>query len=145
MKLEAIFEEWDKDSKIDKTHLGDEALKIPSLHNKYYRMLINERLQLRKYEEDMKQLRLDKNEFYVMGPTHETEEKGWKLPPQGKILKSDVNRYLDADNDVVKLNLKIGIQHEKVQFLVDIIKSLTNRGFQIKSAIDWEKFQVGAY
>jgi hypothetical protein len=78
-----------------------------------------------------------------MGPTEDTEEKGWKLPPRGAILKAEVNNYIDADPDIIKASLKIGLQQEKIQFLEDIIKSLVNRGFQIKSAIDWEKFKTG--
>jgi hypothetical protein len=78
-----------------------------------------------------------------MGPTEETHALGWQLPPQGKIIRSDVNNYIEADNEVVNLTLKIGIQQEKLELLESIIKSFTNRGFNIKSAIDWEKFKVG--
>ena len=34
-------------------------------------------------------------------------------------------------------------QQEKVDFLDSAIKSLTNRGFNLKAAIDWEKFKMG--
>jgi hypothetical protein len=145
MKLEDILDEWEKDAKIDRTNLGNEAIAIPALHNKYYRIFIQEKLLLRKYQEEQKQLKLAKTEFYFMGPTAESEEKGWKLPPQGKILKADVPNYVEADKDVVHLNLKVGVQLEKVEFVMSIIKSLTNRGFQIKSAIDWSKFQSGVF
>ena len=37
MTLDDIYTEWDKDSKIDQTELAKEALKIPQLHNKYYK------------------------------------------------------------------------------------------------------------
>jgi len=65
------------------------------------------------------------------------------LPPQGKILKSEVNNYIEADKDMVNLSLKLGIQHEKIDLLESIIKSLTARGFNIKAAIEWERFKVG--
>jgi hypothetical protein len=65
------------------------------------------------------------------------------LPPQGKILKSEVNNYIEADKDIVNLSLKLGIQHEKIDLLESIIKSLTARGFNIKAAIEWERFKVG--
>lgn len=145
MKLEEILSEWQSDSKIDPSNLGNEAIKIPSLHNKYYKIYVNERLFLRKYQEEAKQLKLAKYEFYTMGPTEESMEKGWVLPPRGKLLKQDVQPYIDADSDIVKMNLKIGMQQEKIELLDSIIKSLTNRGFQIKTAVDWAKFQVGAY
>jgi hypothetical protein len=52
--------------------------------------------------------------------------------------------YLEADSDLIELSLKIGLQQEKVELLQNIIKSLTNRGFNIKSAIDFIRFQSGA-
>lgn len=143
MKLEDIFTEWEQDSHIDRTNLSDEVLRIPKLHHKYFKIFTNERLVLRKYETDLKQLKLAKHEFFTMGPTEETHAKGWQLPPQGKILRSDVNNYIDSDQEVVNMTLKIGIQQEKIGLLESIIKSLTNRGFNIKAAIDFEKFKVG--
>jgi hypothetical protein len=69
---------------------------------------------------------------------------GWQLPPKGRILKSDVGPYVDADKDIIKLNLKYAYQLEKIELLTDIIKTLHNRGYQLKTAVDWEKFKVGA-
>ncbi len=143
MKLESIFELWDEDSRIKREDLADESLKISTLHSKYHKIYTQERLTLRKYEHELKQLKLDKYEFYTQGPTKETMEKGWQLPPIGKVIKSDVDKYMDADKDIVSLSLKIGLQHEKIELLESIIKTLHNRGFQIKSAIDWIKFTSG--
>lgn len=143
MKIDDIYDEWEKDAHIDRTELGEESLKIPKLHHKYFKIYTHERLVLRKYEAELKQLKLLKHEFYTLGPTEETHEKGWVLPPQGRILKSEVANYVDADKDIVNLTLKVGIQQEKIELLQSIVKSLTNRGFNIKAAIDWEKFKVG--
>ena len=143
MKLDDIYQEWEKDSDINRNELGDEALRIPKLHHKYFKIFTQERLTLRKLEFDLKQLKLEKYEFVTQGPTPEQHEKGWKLPPQGKILKSDANNYVDADPDVINIALRIGMQLEKIELLESVIKTLTNRGFNIKSAIEWEKFKVG--
>lgn len=143
MKLDDIYQEWENDSEINRNELGDEALRIPKLHHKYFRIFSQERLTLRKLELDLKQLKLEKFEFFTQGPTPEQHEKGWKLPPQGKILKSEANNYVDTDNEVVQLSLRIGMQLEKIELLESVIKTLTNRGFNIKSAIEWEKFKVG--
>lgn len=144
MKLEDIFKEWDVDSKIDRSELGNEALKISELHNKYYRIFTHERLVLRKLESDMKILKLDKYEFYIHGPSDESRKKGWTQPSVGRIMKPDVNSYIEADDDIIKLSLRIGVQHEKIDLTESIIKTLGNRNFNIKSAIDFEKFKVGA-
>jgi hypothetical protein len=143
MKIEQIFEEWEKDSVIDQTELGEESLKIAKLHHKYFKMLTYERLQHRKLEAEMKSLHLEKHEFYTQGPTKETMDKGWQLPAVGKILRSDVGNYIEADKNIVDLSLKIGVQLEKIDLLKSIITTLNNRGYNIKAAIDWEKFKMG--
>jgi hypothetical protein len=144
MKLENIFDLWERDSIINREELDHESLNASKLHQKYHKIYTQERLILRKYETDLKLLRLEKFEFFTQGPTRAQAEKGWQLPPIGKILKADANSYVDTDNEVVDLTLKIGIQHEKIELLESIIKSIMNRGFQIKNAIEWIKFQSGA-
>lgn len=144
MKFEDIFEEWKKDSDIDRTDLGNESLKIPKLHHKYYTILVAERSALKKLEHQMKQLKLDKYEFYSQGHTEETRKLGWQLPPRGIILKADIPMYMEADRDIIELSLKIGIQQEKVEFLESIIDGLKTRNFLIKNCIDFMKFSMGA-
>ena len=144
MLIDDILELWKEDSKIDRTELGDEALIIPKFHHKYYEILIKEKLLLKKQESELKQLKLEKYEFYTQGPNEETREKGWVLPAKGLILKADIPMYMDADKDIINLCLKIGYQQEKIELLESIIKSLNNRGYNIRAAIDWQKFTMGA-
>jgi hypothetical protein len=143
MKLESIYAFWAEDRKIDRMDLGEESLRISSLHQKYMEIYTNEKIILRKLDTDLKVLKLEKYEFYTQGPTNETQEKGWELPAIGKVIRSDVQQYVEADKDIIQLTLKIGIQHEKVSLLESIIKNLSNRGFQIKNAIDWIKYASG--
>lgn len=143
MKLEEIFEEWKKDSQIDRTELGEESLKIPKLHHKYHQVYSSEKLLLRKLEAEYKKLKLEKYEFLTQGPSEETREKGWELPAKGLILKADIPMYLEADTDLINLSLKIGYQQEKIELLESIIKSLGNRGYSIKTAVDWARFMMG--
>lgn len=143
MKFEDIFAAWEKDSTIDRTELADESLKIPKLHHKYYSMFVAERATLRKLEADMKKLKLDKHEFFTLGPNEETRDKGWRLPARGMILKADLPLYMEGDQDIIDLSLKIGMQQEKVEFLESILKTFQTRGYIIKSAIDFTKFTMG--
>ena len=143
MKFEEIFDAWKSDSEIDQTDLGNESLKIPKLHHKYYMMLLAERSSLRKLEAQMKQLKLSKYEFYSQGHTEETKKLGWELPPRGIILKADIPMYLEADKDIIELSLKIGVQGEKVDFLDSILKTLQTRNFLIKNAIDFLRWTNG--
>ena len=143
MSIDEILEQRQQDTKIDRTELGDEALNIPKLHHKYFKIFTNERLNLRKLESELKQLKLDKYEFLTQGPNEETKDKGWRLPAKGMILKGDIPMYLEADQDIINLSLKIGLQQEKIELLDSIIKSIMNRNFVIKNAIDWNRFTMG--
>lgn len=143
MKLEDIFDEWEKDSKIDRQILDQEVLAISTLHAKYHKIFTYERLSLKKLEAELKELKLLKFEFYTQGPTKEAIDAGWRLPPIGKVLKADAGNYVDADRDIINLTLKIGLQHEKITLLESIIRTLQNRGYNIKSAIDFIKFTAG--
>lgn len=143
MKLEAIQELWDVDSKVERDRLDEESLKISVLHSKYHKILTHESLLSKKLEADMKILVKDKYEFYTMGPTPETHSKGWKLPPQGKIIKQEVDRYMDSDPDIIELSLKIGVQKEKTYFLESIIRTLNGRSYNIRNTIDYLKFING--
>lgn len=143
MNINEITSLWKEDVNIDITELSKEALEIPKLHHKYYQILINEKMLLKKHEYEYKKLKLDKYEFYTQGPSEETIKKGWELPAKGIILKSDIPMYMDADPDLINLSLKISYQQEKIDCLESIIKSIMNRGFLIRNAIDWQKFTMG--
>ena len=143
MQLDELFELWKKDSEIDRTELGEASTNIPKLHYKYYKLFAQERLKLRKLEAEYKALYKDKWEYFQGNMSEEDlEANGWEPNPL-RILKSDLNTYIDSDTDIIKQTSKMDYQKEKINFLENIIRSINNRGFQIKNAIDWEKFKVG--
>jgi hypothetical protein len=143
MKIDEILDLWKIDAQIDKTEISDEALEIAKLHHKYFQILVKERLQLKKQESDMKKLKLEKYEFFTQGPNEETQEKGWKLPAKGLILKSDIPMYMEADSNIVELSLRIGLQQEKVTLLESIISMISYRNNTLKVAVEWQKFVNG--
>jgi hypothetical protein len=144
MKLDEILDLWAEDCNMDRTELGEEALKIPKLHSKYLRTFTEERLLLRKLEAERKELVLLKSDYYRgILPEEDLKSNGWE-PFRLSVIKSDVPTYIEADQDIIKLNLRIAMQQEKVDALEAIIKSISNRGYLIKSAIDYEKFKMGA-
>ena len=142
MNLDEIFNLWKDDVKIDDTELAEESLKIPLLHHKYYRIYSEERLKLAKLKADFKKLKLDKIEFYSYGPT-EDSPKDWELPAHGRVLKNDLQQYLDADKDMIEFSLRVSYQEEKVDVLESIIKNINTRGFQIKNAVDFLRWTSG--
>jgi len=143
MKLDDILQTWTEDSKIDRGDLEAENLRLPTLHSKYWSLLTSERIVLKKYDSDFKILYLQKFEFLTQGSTKETNEKGWELPPCGRIIKSDVDRYLEADSQMIEIGLKISIQREKVSLLEDIIKTINGRSWILTNILNVRKFENG--
>ena len=142
MNIEEIEEHWNQDSQIDETDLAKSARNIPILHAKYYPIYMKQKMLLIKMRTEYKSLKLAKYEFYI-NPDEEGLEKGWEIPPQGRLIKSEVNTYLEGDKDLIKAELKIGIQEEKVNFLKSIIDTLNGRNFVIKNMIDDRRFMSG--
>jgi hypothetical protein len=71
------------------------------------------------------------------------KELGWE-PFDLKILRQDVDIYLEADKDLVELKNKMTMQEEKVEYLNSVLKGIMNRQFHIRDAIAWRKFMNGS-
>ena len=145
MSTDDISEMWAVDSRIDETNLIGESKKIPELHNKYYTLYYREALKVKKLRYDYKELELAKREWFDGSMAEEDlRERGWK-PQQKKILRNDIDKYLQADKDIINLSLKIDYHSTRANFLEDIIKTIHSRNFVIKNIVDVLKFQHGEY
>lgn len=144
MDIETLYKEWAKDGEIDQVNISKSTADIPKLHNKYFRWYVEEGLKLKKLKAEYKILYKLKGEWY-RGELDDEELKqhGWKPQPL-KILRADVPQYLEADPEIIKLSLKIGLQEEIVAYLESIIKHISNRNFLLKTIVDWERFRTGA-
>ena len=143
MTLDQISDEWRKDAGIDSTELGAESLKIPQLHSKYMKIYFDERQRLRAYEFKSKATFLKKYEYYNGRMSREElEEAGWE-PFVKKLMKNEIDMYVDSDADIVDVNMRIVAQKEKIDFLEEVLKNLNQRNYQIKNALDYMKFTNG--
>ena len=143
MKLEEIQELWNRDREIDYTELGTESIRIPQIHDKYLKIYTDERIKLRGLEFELSKLVRAKTDWYAGRMSQEElEERGWDQS-LGILLKNEISNYIESDNDVIKIKQHIAILQEKNNYLDSIIKMVSNRGFQIKNALDWLKFSHG--
>jgi hypothetical protein len=138
-----INEMWSKDCKINETDLMTESRRIPELHSKYYNLFFKEALKVKKIKADLKELERAKFEYYTGSmDEEELKERGWKPNPL-KILRNDLDKYLQSDRDIINLSLKIAYHEERANYLESIVRQINNRNFIIKSMIDWAKFTNG--
>ena len=61
-------------------------------------------------------------------------------PYPHKRLKQEVSSYVESDNEMIELNIKIAYQSELVEVLEEIMKNINTRGFVIKNSIDFLRF-----
>jgi len=141
MNLEKIQEMWEKDSQIDPDNLHDESLKIPQLHSKYYTLYNTIILLREKARESYAKIRLERYNYYTGKASAEVYAEE---PFPYKVREKDaIQRHLDADDKMNKIDMKIKYYDVMLKFLEEIIRVVSNRTYQIKNAIEWNKFQAG--
>ena len=143
MNLEDLKNNITKDSLVDSTELGVEALKIPQIHSKYLTILSDVKLLLTKQQHDLAILKLRKWKIYT-GKASQEELNSWDEEPSDlTLLKSDVEQFIEADAKVIELKSKIAVSEVKLKIVEEFLRSLNNRNFAIKSAIEWHKMMNG--
>ena len=136
---------WAADAPIDETNLVGESKRIPLLHSKYYNLYYKEVLRVKKLKAEYKELELAKREWMDGSMAEEDlRERGWR-PYQRKIIRQDMDKYLQSDKDIIKLSLTIDFHAANANYLEDIIKTIHSRNFVVKNMIDILKFQSGDY
>ena len=140
MELSDLFAETLKDLKIDDTELDRESLRTPYLYDKYLKVYITSGLEFTKHQKKYDVLKLEKFEYY----TGKADPEVYKENPKGiKVLKGDLDLYLDADPDLRKVEESLGYMKAKVNFLEKTLKNIENRNWNIKNTIEWRKFLSG--
>ena len=143
MNFEEIQKAWTRDCPIDETELSQESVKIPQLHNKYLILYSNEKLKFKELKYLFTGLVKRKRDYYSgRMSAEELESADWE-PFRIKLLKADVQEYIDADENVIESKKMLALQEEKVDYLEAIVKGLSTRGYLIKNAIDWKRFTEG--
>jgi len=144
MNIDQIHVEWATDCDINLAELSEEARRVPNLHAKYMRYYTDEHTKLRRLRAEHSKLLALKKDYYLGEmPKEELDELGWE-PFQKRVLKNEIKEYIDVDKHVIKHNLKIGEQDEIVELLESILRSINNRGYLLKTALDFERFKTGA-
>ena len=143
MKTEELITEWEKDSEIDKTELGKESLRSPQLHSKYLKEFYSAKSLHAKLSNDYKLMYKLKHQYYQGNLSkEELDQYGWDPQPL-KILKSDIPMFIESDAELQAIQIKIKLTEDKIEIIENIIRTLNNRGYLLKNAIEWEKFKMG--
>lgn len=143
MTVDEILNTWKDDAEVDRLELGEAAMTVSNLHAKYLSMLFFERARYIKLTQDFNSLKKVRWEYWNgILSNEDLKERGWKPQPL-RILKQDIPMYLESDEVLMNLQLQMNLQREKINILEDILKHLSQRGYNIGNAIKWTQMTSG--
>jgi hypothetical protein len=140
MNIKDLKKELEKDLEIDLENLQNESIKVAGLHGKWLGFAMDESGKLVALKSKMKRLKLRKWNYYLgRGTAAEYKAKPFQL----KVLKSEVQQYVDADDDVRALEDQIEVKEAIVDFLEGAVRAVSGKQWHIKNAIEFLKFKNG--
>ena len=140
MTLDELKLQVQRDLKIDNEHLDTESLKNQEIKANYLDHKSRYELLLYKAKGDYKRMYRDKWEYYG----GKADAKIYAAKPFDlKVLKTDLAVYISADEEIMNAENKIGYLETVIDYIKGVIKSVDNRGWDIKNAIEWRKFEAG--
>ncbi len=139
--LETIQKMWEKDSKMDIDNLHIESLNIPILHSKYFDLYNTINLLRKRSEQQKKKVRHEKYEYF----TGKADPDVYLENPFPKKIrdKETLQGYLDSDDKLSQIVLKIEYYDTLLNYVESILKMIFQRNYQIKNAIEFIRFQSG--
>ena len=140
MNLDELKLQVQNDLKVDDEHLDTESLKNQEIKAKYLDVKSKYELLLFRAKGEYKRMYREKWEYY--GGKADAKIYASK-PFDLKVLKTDLSVYITSDDEVIDAENKIGYLETVVDYIKGVIKSVDNRGWDIKNAIEWKKFEAG--
>ena len=140
MTLDELKAQVQQDLSVDNEHLDTESLKNQEIKAKYLDYKTRYELLLFKAKGDYKRLYREKWEYYG----GKADAKIYVSKPFDlKVLKTDLSVYITSDDEIIDAENKIGYLETVVDYIKGVIKSVDNRGWDIKNSIEWKKFEAG--
>ena len=143
MKLEELQKEAKEDLAIkDEDNLDQESYKNQKIKPKWleYKTRLESLLIMSK--SNYQRLYREKWEYYG----GKADAKVYVAKPFDlKVLKTDLQMFINSDEEVIELQSKINYYENILKYIDGVIKSIDNRGWDIRNAQDWKKFIAGGF
>ena len=141
MNLEQLKEQASKDLVIEnEENLDSESLKNQKLKAKYLEHKTRYQLLLQKANGDYQRMYREKWEYYG----GKSDAKVYAAKPFDlKELKTDLQMYINSDEEILDIQGKISYYESIIKYIDGVIKSIDNRGWDIRNATEWKKFEAG--
>ena len=137
MTLDELKQIVYKELPVNKDHLDTEALRNQDLYAKFIDYKTNFEFLLAKAKGEYKVLYREKWEYYG----GKADAKIYVTKPFDlKVLK---NVYIESDKEIIDAENKIVYLETTTKYIDYVLKSISSRGWDIKNAIEWKKFEAG--
>lgn len=141
MKLTDLYQEVATDFPIDISDIANESAKTTDLFIKYMKYWSNESLQMELMETKRKKLINEKREYYSgNAPAEVYKEKPFDLRIK---TEQGLQKYIEADDDVIKYDEQVSLQRQKVLILEHCMDEIKRRNWALRVALDDIKFKSG--
>lgn len=142
--IEELLSEWDEDSTMDDNHISDESIRVPKLHAKYIRYLMQAKLKITKYNNDFNVLKKTKFRYYRGELSRdELSVLNWEQWQGVKPMKNEMDQFLDGDTDLNNMKVKIEYLQTMCYLLESILGQIKARDWQLKTVLEHKKFLAG--
>ena len=142
MHIDILKEQWTKDSVLSSDY-HRESMKFTQLHSKYLNYFFDAKKDLTRMSKSLAKMRRIRFEYYTGTIEPGMLDKFSWEPFLRKILKTEVNMYLDSDDVLSTMEVELQDQKDKIHFIEEVLKQIGQRNFQIKEAVSWQKFVSG--
>lgn len=119
--------------RIDEAHLDKTAIKIPTLHTKYLGLLQESQARLvmlkRQYDKKYRERWL----YYRQDFNVELKSK------------AEYESLILGEDEFDSLIFQLEYEKERCEYLESVIKQIGSLGYLVRDAIEWRKFEAGAY
>jgi hypothetical protein len=145
VNIDALMAEWSKDTVIDASSMEKELLKISYLHSKYLNIMSYHRHVIRKLENDYKDMKELRRDYYQGHTDLDTLNKyGWEQYQGNAItMRTAQEEKLSTDPHLTKILLKKVVHEEIVAYCETVLKSLNNRTWDLGNYVKYLQYTKG--
>lgn len=145
VKLDELMDQWEKDAPWDPLKPDYELSQVPILHARYLNIRSHHNVLKQGLVKDLKKLKHIKYQYYDGKLNNPVDLAKHNLQPiDEKIPKTSIPRFVDADEELSGLELRVSIQEEIVYYCDSVLKELNARTYQIRGKIEYYKFEKGS-
>lgn len=127
--------------KEDEFDIDAAVLRTPKLLHKYNGLFSDNTLRLKELYSFFNKTKLERWKYWSGKQTDRYYADNGIV--HEKILKSDLDKYISADEKIILVNEIVAVQKSIVDYLETCIKEIQSRNYHCRVAVDWRKFISG--